>query len=444
MMEVEEILKEGLKRVYSVKVSPDEIESRFLHKLQHIGKTAKIQGFRPGKAPLTVIKQRFGESVRGEVLEELISEKTAETLKERNLRPAVQPDVEITKYEEGNSFEFKFETEILPEIKHKSFSEIRLKRFTAEINGVTVDKTIEAIARDIIGPEKAEEQRPAREGDTLIIDMDGSVDGESLPGMKGDSLRITLGSKAFVGDFEDQLVGARSGDKKEVTVNFPAGFHLEHMAGKTAVFKVEVKDLLEHKPVEINDSLAKRLEFESAEDLRRHISGILAKRYADVSRSVLKRHLMDKLADLYDFPVPESVLKAEFESIWKQVQKEKKEGRIDESEAKKTDNELRREYQKIAERRLRLGLLFADIAQKNDINVTQSDLNNAIMNEARRFPGREKAVIDYYVKNKDARDRLYAPALEDKVIDFILSQIDITEDKVTVEELERLAEEAEK
>ncbi|NTU77636.1 MAG: trigger factor, partial [Alphaproteobacteria bacterium] len=290
-------------------------------------------------------------------------------------------------------------------------------------------------------PEAIAEKRAAKMGDIAVIDFDGTVDGVAHPGMKADDHRLELGSKSFIGTFEEQIVGMKVGDKKNVKVDFPADYHAANLAGKAAVFAVEMKELRAQKAVEMNAALAEELGFKTLEELRKRIAEEIGAEYARVSRSVLKRKLLDHLAETQKFPVPEGMIEGEFTEIWKQVQQEKAQGTLSKEDAKKSDDALRKEYREISERRIRLGLLLSDLAHKNKVEVSSPELRNAMIAEARRFPGQEKAVLEYFTKTPNAVDRLRAPILEEKVVDFILAQAKITEKKVSVDALMKLVEE---
>lgn len=442
MIEVKEIHHEGLKHEFTITVSPDELEQKLISRLQEIGKTAKIQGFRPGKAPLAVLRQRYGDSVRGDVLDKTVSESSAAALKERNLRPALRPQVELVSVDEGKALEFKLAVEVVPAIDALDFSKLAFERLVADVPDSAVDEAIERLARNVRTPEDVQETRPAKMGDIAVIDFAGTVDGTAFPGMKGEDHALELGSQSFVGTFEEQLVGAKAGDNKTITVEFPDDYHAAHLAGKTASFDVTVKGLRAHKPVEQDDALAKEIGFNALADLRQRLQGDLGVRYAGISRALLKRQVMDRLAETYDFMVPGGMVDAEFDSIWREVQKEKEHGHLDESDAGKTDEQLKTDYRHIAERRVRLALVFADLARRGNLEVTPPDLQKAMLAEARRFPGQERAVIDYYMKNEGAMERLHAPILEDKVIDYILAQATIDEKKVAKDELVQRAKKA--
>lgn len=261
--------------------------------------------------------------------------------------------------------------------------------------------------------------------------------------MKADNHRLELGSKSFIDTFEEQLVGTRPGDKKTIEVTFPADYHAANLAGKKARFEVTVKELRGSKPVEINDDLAKELGLPGAEDLRKRVSADIKADYDRISRAIIKRHLLDKLAASHDFELPIGMVEAEFAGIWQQIEESKKRGQLAPDEARKTDEQLKKDYRAIAERRLRLGLLLAEVARRSKVEVSPAELRNAMIAEARRFPGQEKAVVDYYTQTQGAIERLRAPLLEEKVIDHILAQAKITERKIPADQLIKMPEEME-
>lgn len=443
MMQVKEVSSKDLKREFSVTVPCADIEEALVARLNEIGKKAKIQGFRPGKAPLQIIRQRFGAEALDEVHNKLVSESISKALDERKLRPSQQPKVEVVKIGEKVDLEFKFAVEVLPEIKVTDFSKLSFEKSVADVEETRIDEAVTRLAKTMQEPELVTEARAAKKGDVLVIDFDGTVDGKSLPGMKADNHKIELGSKSFIDTFEDQLVGLKAGSKKDVKVKFPDDYHATELAGKKAVFAVNVKEIREYQPIVMDDALATKMGVASIAELRKHISNSIAGDYARIGRSVLKRHLMDELEIKHDFKLPEGMIEAEFDAIWKEVEKNKAKGELPKEDQGKSDAELKKEYKKIAERRIRLGLLLAQVAESNKIEVGQGELRNAMIAEARRFPGQEKAVIDYYVKTQGAMERLRAPILEEKVIDFILSQAKIKEKKISAEELLKLPDETE-
>ncbi len=440
MTQVQETVKKGLKREFNIKIAQQDIEKFIAAKLQEFGQSAKLPGFRPGKIPLPVLQQRFGASARSEVIDQTVSKATQTALSERNLRPAAEPQVELISFGEGKDLEFKLAVEILPEITPADFGKITLERLTADVADKTIDEAIGRIAKSMREPE-ATEGRAAQMGDTVMLDFDGSVDGKREPGMKAEGHRLELGTKSFIDTFEEQLAGMKAGDKKTVKVTFPEEYHAPNLAGKKAEFAVEIKQVLAAKPVEINDDLAKELGLADVAALRKRVSDDIGADYGRISRAIIKRHLLDKLAEAHDFELPSGMVETEFTGIWSQVEEAKKNSRLPADEAKKSDDQLKTDYRKIAERRIRLGLLLAEVARKAKLEVSSAELRNAMIAEARRFPGQEKAVVDYYTQTEGAIERLRAPLLEEKVVDHILAQAKVTERKISADELTKIPEE---
>jgi len=440
-MQVEETVTKGLTREFNVKVAQKDMQKKLMARLEEIGKSVKLPGFRPGKVPLPVLQKRFAAGARSEVVDETISEAAQKALTERNLRPATEPRIELISIGEDKDLEFKLAVEILPEITPGDFSKIALERVTADVPEKTVTEAIERIAKSMREPEAVTEKRAAQKGDIVVIDFDGTVDGVAQPGMKGENHSLELGSKSFIDTFEDQLVGSKAGDKKKIKVTFPAEYHAAELAGKAAEFAVEVKELRAHKPIELNDELAKELGLASLDELKKRVTHDLSADYERISRAIIKRHLLDELAKMHNFELPPGMVENEFNAIWKQVEEGKKRGEIPDDEKGKSDEQLKKEYRGIAERRIRLGLLLADVARHNKLEVSPAELRNAMIAEARRFPGQEKAVIDYFTQTKGAMERLRAPLLEEKVIDHILAKAKVSERKVAADQLLKMPEE---
>jgi trigger factor len=442
MATVQVLKHEGLKHEFAVTVPKQVMDEKKRLRLIEIGKTAKLPGFRPGKVPMNVVEQRHGEAARAEALDEAVSKAAEETLSERKLRPALQPKIELVTFAEDKDLEFKISVEVLPEVKVSDFSKIALERPVADVEDAKIDETIATFAKRTTEPEIVSEKRAAKMGDILVINFDGSVDGEKRAGMKGENHSLELGSKSFIDTFEEQLVGSKVGDKKTLNVTFPVQYHAADLAGKAAAFDVEVKELRQPKAIVLDDALAKELGFPGIDKLRERVRDDLAANYQGISRSVVKRELMDRLAEAYDFEIPAGLLEAEFGGIWKQVEEAKVRGDLPEEDKKKSDDELRKEYTKIAERRIRLGLLLAEVATQNKLQVDGNELRNALMAEARKYPGQEKAVFDYYTQTQGAMERIRAPLLEEKVVDFIIGKTKVTDKKISAEELLKLTEEA--
>jgi trigger factor len=443
MAQVKEVSKKGLQREFSITVPKDVVENNLIAQLEEIRKTAKHPGFRPGKVPMELLRQLHGKNARGEILDRTVSEAVEKTLKERNLRAAMQPKIELVSIAEDKDLEFTLAVEILPDVTPGDFSKIALERLAADVEEKIIDDAITRAAKTIHEPELVAEKRAAKTGDILVIDFDGTVDGKPQPGMKGEGHRLELGSKTFIDTFEDQLTGSKAGDKKTIKVTFPADYHAPELAGKAAEFEVEVKELRAPKPVVMDDALAKELGFPSLAKLRERVKDDILANYKNISRMIIKKDLMDKLAETHDFEVPAGMLEAEFNSIWQQVETSKASGQLPEEDKGKSDEALKKEYRGIAERRIRLGLLLAEVARAQNIAVSPAELRNALTNEARRFPGQEKAVIDYYTQTQGAMERLRAPMLEEKVVDYILTQTKVTEKKIPADELLKKTEEME-
>ena len=434
-MQVQEISNEGLKREFSVTISAKDIDEKVDSRLEEVGKTVKMPGFRPGKVPLNLLKKRYGQAVMGEVLEQAVNDSSRQALDERGLRPAMQPKIEVTKFEEGEDLEYKMEIELLPDFTPMDFSKLELERVTVEVPDEEVMQAIENLAANYRDTKPLEKDRPAKKGDTLILDFDGSVDGKKMPGMAGQDHALELGSNRFIEGFEDQLIGASKGDDLTVKVTFPKEYVNDELSGKDAVFEVKVKDIQETLPQPIDDELAKKFGEESLATLKDRVREQIAGDYAGVTRSKLKRQLLDKLAEGHDFPVPAGMLESEFEVIWRQVQQDKEKGELDPEDADKDDETLQQEYRDIAERRVRLGLVLSEVGRINAIEVTQDELNRALLQEVQRHPGQEREVFEFFQKTPEAMNNLRAPVFEDKVIDFITELAQVTDRKISPEDL---------
>lgn len=442
-MQVTETLSEGLKRELKVVVSSTEIQEQVQAKLNEIARTVRLPGFRPGKAPISLLKQRFGRAVMGEVLESTLKETSEKALDERGFKPAMQPEVDIESFEEQKDLEYTLKLEIMPEIQPIDFSQIKVERLVAEADEKSVDETVERLASQNRSATKVEEDRPAKEGDVLVIDFVGKIDDEAFAGGTASGYELELGGGAFIPGFEDQLVGAKAGEHREVTVKFPDEYGAEHLAGKEAVFEVDVTEIREYETAVVDDELAKSMGLESLEELRKSIKERIESEYAAAGRNRVKRTLFDELEKAHDFPIPAGLVDQEFGGIWAQVRQQLEGEQGDELREGKSDEELEAEYRKVAERRVKLGLLLAEVGRLNNISVNQDDLNQAIRAQLARFPGQEQQVYEFYQQNPSAIAQLQAPILEDKVVDFILELADVTEKKVAPEDLLRDPDEGE-
>ncbi len=427
--------KNKLAHSFTVVIPAQDFAGKQNAKLEEIRKEAKIQGFRPGQAPLNIIKSKYENAVKGEVLDELIQSYTEKTLEENKVRPALRPKVEIKTFEDGKDIEYTIEVEALPEIKPVDFKTLKIEKLSAEASDKEVDSALEKLAGARKTTEIVDEKRATKTGDVIVIDFVGSIDGVEFKGGNGKDYYLDLGSNTFIPGFEDQLTGHQIGETVDVNVTFPENYHAKDLAGKKALFKVDIKELRKYKNPEMNDDFAKTFGSETMDALKEMIKAELNKEYANVARMHTKRALLDALAQAHSFEVPQGMVDMEFDAIWKQFEEAKKAGQLDEEEKSKSEEDLKKEYHEIAERRVRLGLLLAEVANENKITLSKEDLTNAVMAEARRYPGQEKLVFDYYQKNPQALDALKAPMFEEKVVDYILGVVETTENKLTPEEL---------
>ena len=460
-MQVTETAADGLKREYTITVPAGDLEQEITRRLGEIGRQVRLPGFRPGKVPMQILRTRFGPSVRGEVLQSTLQASSAEAISERKLRPALPPKVDIVSADEGADLEYKMAIELLPEIPEPSFAELDIERLVVEVPEEEVDGAIERIAEQQRKSEVVE--RPAENGDILIVDLEGRIGEQEIPGAGGKDRQIVLGAGSSIPGFEDQLVGASAGEQRRVRVTFPADYAVADLAGKDADFEVDVKEVRRRSPIAIDDELGQAVGLENLAELRQELRQRLQRDYDAASRLRLKRSLLDKLAEGHDFPVPPGMVDLEFDNIWRQYQAQgepppavagaeatpavgevgaEATPAITDGDAVPTaagpgqnDEAARAEYRRLAERRVRLGLLLAEVGRKNNITVTPDEVNQAITREARRHAGYERHVLDFYRQNPGAIDTLRAPIFEDKVIDFIVELAKIGERKITPQEL---------
>ncbi|MZR30523.1 trigger factor [Sneathiella litorea] len=434
-MQITQTNSDGLKRDFTIVVEAAEIDTKVTEKLTTVGAEVKLPGFRPGKVPLAILRQRFGKSVMGEVLEQTVNEMSQKALDENELRPAQQPKIEITKFDEGTDLEFTLEVEIMPDFTPMDFSKLKLEKLVAEVEEEKVDEALTEIAGQQKNFVAVSKNRKSKEGDALQIDFVGKVDGEAFEGGSAEGHQLELGSNSFIPGFEEQLVGTKGGDEVEVNVTFPENYGAEHLAGKDAVFEVKVHEVRESAEVEINDEFAKKLGLDDLNALKDAVRGQIGEQYNQFSRQSLKRNMLDAMADAHDFEVPPGMKQGEFDNIWKQFEQELEQSGQKLEDQDKSEEELRTEYMDIAERRVRLGLLLAEVGRINNIEVSQDEVNQAMVAQARNYPGQEQMIFEMFQKRPEMQAQLRAPIFEDKVIDFISELATVTEKKVSVDEL---------
>jgi trigger factor len=442
-MQVTETLSEGLRRGFTIVVPAADIEMRRTARLTDLGRTLRLPGFRPGKVPLPVVRQRYGTAVTAEVLEESVNRATQQVLSERGLRPAVQPKVDLISKDIGvgtaADLEFNIELELLPEIEQPDFAAIALTRLKAEVSDETVDKALADIATRNRGYEDIPldelGDRGAANGEVLVVDYIGRIGGEEFAGGSANDVPIEVGGEGFIPGFTDQLEGLRPGETRTIEVTFPDPYVAPDLAGKLAQFEIAAKKIQRIVSTPVDDALAQKLGIGTMDELRRNIARRIQTEYDQLGRLRLKRELLDRLAEAVGFAVPQSMVDTEFDQIWQRLEADRKEGRLDEDDKDKDDDTLKAEYRAIAERRVRLGLLLAEIGRTNNITVSPDEMMRAMQGEAARYPGQEAGVLDFFRKNPRAADTLRGPIFEDKVIDFVLELAKTTEQAVTPEEL---------
>ena len=435
-MQVTETKSEGLSREFKVALPANEIEEKISHRLKELARTAQMPGFRPGKVPVSVLRKKYGPSVLGEVLERAVNDSSQQALAEKGLRPAMQPQIEITSFEDGGDLEYTIGVELLPEIKPVDFSKIKLERLIPKTDDAAMENTLADIAAAQGDSAAIKDDRETKTGDVLVIDFLGRIGGEEFAGGKAEGYELTLGSGTFIPRFEEQLIGVKVGDKIEVKVKFPDSYGAAELSGKDAVFDVTVNELKETVPSAIDDELAKKVGMENLEALKKSIREEQESQFNEMSRMILKRALLDELSAAHDFEIPEKLLDREFDTIWKQFEEQRKKDKdAGQGSEDKTDDEHKKDFREIAERRVRLGLLLSEVGRANNVQISQEDVNSQLMAEARRHPGREKEVMEHYKNNPEAMEELSAPLYEEKVVNFILEQASITEKMATKDEL---------
>ena len=440
-MAITETLSEGLKREFEVVITSAEIDILVNEKLVGIAKEAKLPGFRPGKVPISVVKNRFGKQVLGEVVRETIDNASKETMDSNKLTASSQPKIEIISFEEGEDLKAKLSVEIMPNFEIPELSSLEIIKPVVEIVDKDINDAVEKIAKENISTNLIKKNRAAKLGDTLVIDFLGKVDDVAFEGGEAKGHNLKLGSNSFIPGFEDGLVGALKDKTIFVKVTFPLDYQAKNLAGKEAVFETTVNEIREDAKLEINDEFAKTLGMETLEALKNAVSEQIKKQHDEASRQKAKRDILDKLANAVSFELPETLEKEEYASICKAMNPNAKPDHDQDqdhdlpapdkgmSKAEKDD------ASEISKRRVRLGLLLSEIGRKNNIKVEEEDTRNAMMKEIQKYPGQEKEVMEYFKKNPDAQQQLAGPVFEDKIIDFILELAKVKEKIVSIEEL---------
>ncbi|MCT8160097.1 trigger factor [Pseudoruegeria sp. SHC-113] len=438
-MQVTETLNEGLKRAYAITIGADELDAKVNEKLQEARPEIELKGFRKGKVPMALLKKQFGPRVLGEALQETIDGAMNKHFEDSGDRPALQPEVKMTNedWKEGDDVAVEMSYEALPEIPEVSFGDITLEKMVVKADEESIEDALKNLAETAQNWEDRKSNAKAKDGDQVTIDFLGKVDGEAFEGGAAEDYPLVLGSNSFIPGFEDQLVGAKKDDEVEVKVSFPAEYQAAHLAGKDAVFECKIKAVKKPVAAEINDDLAKQFGAEDLAALKGQIAERLEAEYAGASRAVMKRGLLDALDGKVSFDLPPTLLDAEAKQIAHQLWHEENpdvQGH-DHAEIEPTEEHL-----KLAARRVRLGLLLAELGQKAEVKVSDSEMTQAILNQARQYPGQERAFFEFVQQNQQMQQQLRAPIFEDKVVDYIFEQAKVEEKEVSKADLEKAVE----
>ena len=435
-MQVTETQNEGLKRAYTMLLTAQELDAKVMDKLKEAQPDVEMKGFRKGKVPLALMKKNFGQKVTGEAMQEAVDEAMKAHFEEAGVRPAAEPAMKMTNedWKEGDDVEVEMSYEALPEIPDLDLSKLKLERLKVVPDDAAVDEALKNLASSAQDFDDRKKGSKAKDGDQITMDFVGKVDGEAFEGGSAEDYPLVLGSNSFIPGFEEQLVGVKADEEKDVTVNFPDDYQAEHLAGKEAVFACTIKAVKAPKDAEINDELATKFGAEDLNALKGQIKERLEAEYAGAARAVMKRAMLDELDKMVSFELPPSMVEQEAKQIAHQLWHDDNpdvQGH-DHPEIETTD-----EHNKLAERRVRLGLLLAELGQRAEIQVTDQEMTQAIMEQARQYPGQERQFFEFIQKNQQMQQQMRAPIFEDKVIDYVAEQAKVSEKEITKDELQK-------
>lgn len=447
-MQITETNTDGLKRELKVVVAAAELDGKLSEKLDELKDRVQLKGFRPGKIPITHLRKVYGRSVMAEVVQKTVAETSQKALSERDLRPAFEPEITFTEDEKEISdvmdgkadLSYTMSFEILPDFELSDLSKLKLEKEIAEADDKAVSEGIERLAEDAVTYE--EKDGAAESGDQIMIDFVGKIDGEPFEGGSSEDAPLVLGTSSFIPGFEEGLLGSKAGEEQVVEATFPEDYPVKDLAGKVAQFDVKVKEVKRAVPPEINDDFAKTLGLESLDKLKDAVRERITEEYDKASRSKLKRTLLDELDKTYTFDLPPTLVEREYDAIWSRVNSRLEQAGSsfeDEGTSEEAEKEV---YRKVGERRVRLGLVLSEVGEKNSIQVNDDEVQKALVEQVRRYPGQEKEVFEFYRKNPQATAELRAPLFEEKVVDFILELAEVNEKKVSTEELFKMPDDA--
>jgi trigger factor len=442
-MQVTETTNEGLKREFRVTLPVTDLEARVTERLTEMKDKVRINGFRPGKVPVTHLKKVYGRAVMAETIDQMVRETNAKIVTDRGLKLAMEPKItlpedkgEVENVISGKTdLSYTVAVEVVPQIVLADFKAIKLEKIVADVADLDVDEAIRRLAEQNRTYTAKPEGAKAESGDRVVMSFKGTVNGEAFEGGSGEDVPVNIGSNTFIPGFEDQLLGIAAGETRTVNVTFPAEYAAEKLAGQAASFEVVAKSIEKPNEVTIDDAFGTSLGVESLEKLRQAVKERIGQEYAAASRQKLKRGLLDKLDLLHKFEAPPSLVEQEFTNVWNTVLADLKSQNRTFDQEGTTEEKAREEYRSIADRRVRLGLVLAEIGDKNNIKVNDDEVSRAVMERVRQYPGREREVWDYYQKNANALASVRAPIYEEKVVDFIVELADVVETKVSKDEL---------
>lgn len=437
---------EGLSRMYKVSVPKADLQKRYDDRIEEIRPQMNLKGFRPGKVPASHVKKMFGKDIMGEVVQALVQETSQKAIEDSDVRPAGQPEMhmesDMEKVLSGDEdLAYHMHVDIMPEFEPVDVTKLTITKPVAEINDEELDARLSQIAEANPQYKKRAKTAKARTDDAVVIDFLGKLDGEPFEGGAAEEHTLVIGSNTFIPGFEEQLVGVKAGDETEVNVTFPENYQAENLAGKDAVFEIKVHEVREAKTPAIDDEFAKGLGLDDLDKLKELVTDQIKNEFSGASRAKAKRSLLDLLDEKHDFELPPKMVEQEFNQIWQQLQAEMDAGRTADEDKDKSEDELKEEYNKIAQRRVRLGLVLAEIGRVAEIQISEQEVQQALISEARNFPGQERQVIEFFQKDPNAMAQLRAPIYEDKVVDHILETAKVKEKTVSKDELMKEDEE---
>ena len=439
-MQITETVSEGLRREYKGVIGATDLDQKLSGRIEEMKPQVQLKGFRKGKVPASYLKKTFGKSMMGEIVEAAVNESSQKAVTDNSLKPAFPPQIdlisEMQQVVDGKSdLEFTVKVDLMPDFELTDPAKLKVEKLVADVTDAEVDEAVYNLAKQGRTYSPRAEGEAAEKDDSVKLDFVGRVDGEEFAGGKAEDFSLVLGSGQFIPGFEDQLVGVKAGEERDLNVKFPDDYNDAKLAGKDAVFTAKVKEVSKPGPLAVDDELAKKLGLDSLATLKDRVRDQLKADFARASRMHLKRRILDALDAAHSFSLPPTMVESEFDAIWKAVEAElTREGKTAADEGK-TEEELKKEYHDIAERRVRLGLVLARIGEQNGISLTQDEVNRAIAARARQFPGQEQQVFNFYANNQRAQAEIRAPLFEEKVVDFIAELAEVTEKKVDRETL---------